>query len=198
MNENNDFIGVYNNVFPEGYCAHMIEQFDIMQEKGVGSNRWQSERVPETKKNDYQIMASLKGHDFERYQERNPVDFFFEGLQSCFDEYTKKYSVLMHDKILCTSVKMQKTEPGGGYHVWHAEHGSSGESVNRVLVYMLYLNSLTPEEGGETEFLYQRKRFTPTENQIIIWPAAFTHTHRGNTVLGNKSKYVITGWFLYA
>ena len=93
-------------------------------------------------------------------------------------------------------MKMQRTPPGGGYHVWHGEQGG-GDHAARVLVYMLYLNTLEPHEAGETEFLYQQQRFRPTENQIILWPASFTHTHRGNTVFGERSKYVVTGWFYY-
>ena len=65
--------------------------------------------------------------------------------------------------------------------------------ANRALVYSAYLNTI--EEAGETEFLYQRTRIPPKENTMIIWPAGFTHTHRGNVVYGNKSKYIITGWF---
>ena len=62
---------------------------------------------------------------------------------------------------------------------------------------MLYLNTLAPEEAGETEFLYQQKRIKTEENAMLIWPAAFTHTHRGNAVYGENYKYVATGWFYF-
>ena len=42
---------------------------------------------------------------------------------------------------------------------------------------MVYLNDVT--EGGETEFLYQKCRFKP-KKMWIVWPAQFTHVHRGN------------------
>jgi hypothetical protein len=61
------------------------------------------------------------------------------------------------------------------------------------LVYIAYLNTI--KDAGETEFLYQKIRIPPEENTMIIWPAAFTHTHRGNVVHGEKSKYIVTGWF---
>ena len=32
---------------------------------------------------------------------------------------------------------------------------------------------------------------------MLIWPAQFTHTHRGNPVY-NCTKYVATGWIEYA
>jgi hypothetical protein len=62
---------------------------------------------------------------------------------------------------------------------------------------MLYLNTLRPESAGETEFLYQQKRYNPIENRLIVWPAAYTHAHRGNAVFGEQSKYIVTGWFYY-
>ena len=93
-------------------------------------------------------------------------------------------------------MKMQRTSPGGGYHVWHGEQGNNTHA-DRVLVYMLYLNSLSPEEAGETEFLYQQTRLRPQENTTIVWPAAYTHAHRGNVVHGDNAKYIVTGWFYY-
>jgi 2OG-Fe(II) oxygenase superfamily len=192
----NNFIGIYDNVYPDGYCQHLIKEFDRLKDAGAGSNRWQSEKALETRKNDHQIGLGLKGHDVHPFEGKNVVDMFFDGLQVCYDQYCQKFSSLADGKVRATVMKMQRTDPGGGYHVWHGEQGN-GDHANRVLVYMLYLNSLTPEEAGETEFLYQQQRFRPTENQMILWPAAFTHTHRGNTVFGEHSKYIVTGWFYY-
>jgi hypothetical protein len=62
---------------------------------------------------------------------------------------------------------------------------------------MLYLNSLPPEANGETEFLYQQRRINPVENTMVLWPAAFTHAHRGNPVYGDHTKYIVTGWFYH-
>ena len=56
---------------------------------------------------------------------------------------------------------------------------------------LVYLNDV--EEGGETEFLYQSRRIKPKQGTMVICPASFTHTHRGNPPLkGNK--YMINGW----
>ena len=56
---------------------------------------------------------------------------------------------------------------------------------------MIYLNDV--EDGGETEFLYQRKRVKPVRNRAVIWPGSYTHLHRGNPPLSG-TKYVLTGW----
>jgi hypothetical protein len=192
----NGFIGIYDNVYLDGYCEHLISEFDRLETAGAGANRIQSEGARRHIKNDYQIGLSLKGHDVIPFDGRNPVDVFFDGLQHCYEDYVSNFSSLIDGKIRATTMKMQRTGPGGGYHVWHSEQGN-GEHANRVLVYMLYLNTLTPEQAGETEFLYQKERYNPTANQMILWPASYTHTHRGNTVFGDKSKYIVTGWFYY-
>ena len=62
---------------------------------------------------------------------------------------------------------------------------------DRVLSWILYLNDV--EEGGETEFLYQSMRFKPKAGTFILFPAHFTHTHRGNPPLSGV-KYIATGW----
>lgn len=197
MNVNySNFIGVYSDVYPEGYCQHLISEFDRMEATGAGASRVQSEGAKRHIKNDYQMNVSLRGQELARFKDHGLVDIFFDGLQVCYEDYIGQFSTLGEGKVRATTVKMQRTGPGGGYHIWHAEQGN-GEFANRVLVYMLYLNTLEPNEGGETEFLYQKERYRPVENTMVLWPAAFTHTHRGNTVLGEKSKYIVTGWFYY-
>ena len=190
------FIGIYKDVYPVGYCKHLISEFDRLEKSGAGANRLQSEGAKRHIKNDYQIGMSLKGHETVPFNDANLVDMFFNGLQQCYEDYTSIFSSLQDAKIRATAMKMQRTSPGGGYHVWHAEQGN-GDQANRALVYMLYLNTLESNEAGETEFLYQKERYNPTENTMILWPASYTHTHRGNAVFGEKSKYIVTGWFYY-
>lgn len=207
--EHKDFIGYYYDLYPQGYCQHLIDQFNLLEEKGVGANRQRSEKTHKHIKDDYQINVNLRNHDLEpfKWTEQHPdgvdrefirdvSDLFFEGLQRCYDEYSEKYSVLRDNGNVRASVmKMQRTGPGGGYHIWHAEQGP-GANASRVVVYMLYLNTIEGD-GAETEFLYQKTRVKPQENLMLVWPASYTHAHRGNPVLGEQSKYIVTGWFYY-
>ena len=168
-----------------------------MEKQSVGSNRWHSEKSLEIQKNDYQINFNAEYHKYNvrNFNDKNSVDIFFDGLQNCFNEYVQKFSILQCSKLRGSYMKMQRVPPGGGYHVWHYE--SDGDRSARVIVYTLYLNSLQIEQAGETEFLYLQQRFRPIENQMLLWPAGYTHTHRGNTVFGEKSKYIVTGWFYH-
>lgn len=189
-----DFIGLYENVYPDGYCNHMIEEFERLLTLGVCNNRQNSENITKTKKQDDFIFLNLKNHNPSSFNGECPLKLFWDGLQKCYDEYNSEYDILKDMPIRCTSAKIQKTIPGGGYHLWHCEQ-NAGDMGNRVLAYSLYLNTLEKDSAGETEFLYQKLRVPPKQNSIAIWPAAYTHTHRGNVVHGDKAKYIITGWF---
>lgn len=192
-----EHIAVYKDVYPMGYCQHLILEFNRLESSGAGSSRQKGEGALRHQKEDHQIFINLRNHNLNEFEGKDPSDFFFDGLQRCYDDYTEKYSVL-HDNgnIRATAMKLQRTGPGGGYHVWHGEQGF-GSRASRVVAYMLYLNTIAPEDGAETEFLYQKKRFNPTENVMVLWPAAYTHAHRGNPVLGETHKYIVTGWFYY-
>ena len=195
--EHFEHIALYKDVYPEGYCQHLISEFDRLEVSGVGANRQKGEGAPRHIKDDHQICAELRNHNLNRFNGEDTEGIFFDGLQKCYNLYTEKYSVLRAGgNIRATTMKMQRTGPGGGYHIWHAEQGP-GVHASRAVTYMLYLNTIAPEEGAETEFLYQKKRFNPVENTMVIWPAAYTHAHRGNPVLGETHKYIVTGWFCY-
>lgn len=195
--EHKDFVGIYRDLYPAGYCEHLVSEFNRLEKNGVGSNRQRSENAHKHIKDDHQIGIEMKNHSLLWFQDKDPCSLFFDGLQACYDDYTAKYSVLRDaGNIRASTMKMQRTGPGGGYHVWHSEQGPNHAS-SRVLTYILYLNSLEKEDGGETELLYQRTRLTPEENMMVLTPAAFTHTHRGNPVLADKNKYIVTGWFYY-
>jgi hypothetical protein len=194
--EHKDFIGIYKGVYPEGYCQHLIKEFERLVESGAGNNRQKGEGSLKHLKDDMQLGLNFGVHTAAPFNDVPAERMFFNGLQQCYDTYAEEFSVLKDGKIHGTAMKMQRTSPGGGYHIWHGEQGN-GNRAERVLVYMLYLNDLGEADGGETEFLYQRTRIRPEENTMIVWPAAFTHAHRGNTVLGEQSKYIVTGWFYY-
>lgn len=194
--EYKDFIAVYRGVYPDGYCQHLINEFERLIESGAGYDRQRGEGVLKHAKNDLQLGLNFGVHTAAPFNDTPAAKVFFNGLQQCYDAYTEEFSVLKQGRITGTAMKMQRTNPGGGYHVWHGEQGN-GEHADRVLVYMLYLNTLNQEEAGETEFLYQQRRLKPEENTLVLWPAAFTHAHRGNTVFGENSKYIVTGWFYY-
>lgn len=87
----------------------------------------------------------------------------------------------------------------GGYPYWHCElypkiGDSHGETLHRILLWSVYLNDGFAE--GETEFLHQQRKIVPQTGSLLIAPAGFTHTHRGNMPRGGD-KYIATSWVLF-
>jgi hypothetical protein len=95
-------------------------------------------------------------------------------------------------------INLQKYLAGqGGYPYWHSEQypkHDRGEALHRVVLWSLYLNDGFTE--GETEFLYQQRKIRPRTGSLLIAPAAFTHTHRGNRPQGGD-KYIATSWVMF-
>jgi hypothetical protein len=95
------------------------------------------------------------------------------------------------------SINIQKYVAGiGGYPHWHCEVYpvlDDSESLHRTLLWTLYLND--DFEAGETEFFHQRTKVVPRTGSLLIAPAGFTHTHRGNRPVGGN-KYIATSWVL--
>ena len=188
----NQFIGIYENVFPDGYCNHLVTEMESLLATGAGYDRQSTEGVTKTVKQDEYVFINMKIHNPNPFNGEMCQKIFWDGLQHCFDRYCREYDILKDMPLKATTLKLQKTVPGGGYHVWHCEQGVE-DGANRVAVYSLYLNTI--EEAGETEFLYQKLRLPAKENTMVIWPAGYTHPHRGNAVYGDKAKYILTGWF---
>lgn len=191
--EQNDFIYISKGVYSKEYCESLIEFFNWSASAGVAYNREQSNHIISDSaafiEPDTASTIGLTMEQMARYQ-KGFTDIFWAE----YAKYCSKYSVLWDcGSHTLLTLKIQKTKIGEGYHAWHFEQDCLGRS-SRLAAWMVYLNDV--EEGGETEFLYQHKRVTPTLGTLLIWPAGFTHVHRGNPPLSND-KYILTGWLEY-
>ena len=183
-----NFIGIFRNAFTKEFCEEIISQYESMILSGHGQTRFQSHRDPRTHKDDTQLFTDDVVSVPLRKVTREFNELFWNKF---FPIYEQEYSTIKEaGRHANYAFKVQKTKIGGGYHVWHFESGNR-EVSNRFLTWILYLNDV--REGGETEFLYQAMRIKPEQGTLVIWPASFTHTHRGNPPLSNE-KYIVTGW----
>ena len=123
-----------------------------------------------------------------------PINEYRNALQKCLEKYIKKYKYVDgYSKFnVVENYSIQYYPPKGGYKVFHFENTEKLTS-QRVLVFMTYLNDV---ENAGTEFFYQNLKTPCKKGLTLIWPAAFTHTHKG-IVNKNNEKYIVTGWFSY-
>jgi len=185
-----DFIGIYENAFTEKECENAINSFETYHKKGYSYTRLSEPNSILNKKDDTAVNINpiieldwdpgfiAPFHD-RFYNYIYPLYNIQYPIVQCLKKHRSKY------------IKIQKTLPTQGYHMWHCEIDGSDSCKDRVLSWILYLNDV--EEGGETEFLYQSLRFKPKTGTFIMFPAHFTHTHRGNPPLSGV-KYIATGW----
>lgn len=187
-----DFIGTYQAKVPEDYCAAVRKAFDYYMSTDacyIGDQQFANSCAGRF---DYALDLSHMQTKIDGRPERDLNQWIFE----CLAEYVHVFGHMKDSSYYSTNQKVQMTPKGGGYHVWHDENSTpQSPDSSRIMVWMVYLNENF--EGGETEFLYYKKRIKASTGTVLIWPAGLTHAHKGNMVL-DGSKYVVTGWFIKA
>ena len=123
-----------------------------------------------------------------------PFNEYRKYLQECLEKYLEKYPDANRAGSfnINTEYNIQYYPPGGGYKTWHHESANKETSV-RNLVFMTYLNDA---KSAGTEFKYQQITTPCKKGLTLIWPTAFTHTHRGENSK-DEEKYIVTGWYTY-
>ena len=186
----NNFIGVYDNYITKEECDKAIKLYEDQNKFNNTVNRIGGEQASILQKQDQQFFAAETNIDVW-WEELKPMMFNFDIALKHYIENTgasDAYGVPFH----FTCLKIQKTLPTEGYHVWHIEHGKGFDNEPRAFVFSVYLNDV--EDGGETEFLHFSKRVKPKTGRIVIWPAGFPYVHRGNPPLSGE-KYILTSGF---
>jgi len=180
-------IATWDNLVDAATCNDIIARYHALETLQLSFPRFES---PGHIKQDRAVFV-LSDDSMRLTPDLTVLHPFLEKFWVCWELYLRHYSVLAETgKHHVRSMKIQKTLPGEGYHIWHFE--SDGlERCSRVAAWSLYLNAV--DEGGETEFLYQSIRIPATIGTLAIWPATYTHVHRGNPPLSGE-KYLLTGW----
>ena len=193
--EYKEFIGIYDESVPVELCNEFVESYETAKENSTiidmsaeNETQYREDHLPPlAKKDEVSFVAPL----FSTIYPRAPVNAYWNFLHKCFKLYAKKYEILFDGTIYNDVFKIHKVRKSEGYHSWHYEKMSAA-NLDRLIVFMTYLEA--PKKGGETEFLHQGLRIEPIVGRTLIWPAGFTHVHRGNPPLDGEKMYV-DGWF---
>ena len=181
----NDFIGIYDDEEKPFSVVDVITWFEnnynTTKSKEAGLSYFNQHR---------QRICTSMTLDFG--QDHEPNDVIYYLIDKAKNEYVKTYSFL--DKLdwrLSPFYNIQRYDgPEEGFFSLHNEH--TGMYPYRMLAWMVYLNDA---ESG-TKFPYQDKTIIPKTGRTVIWPAGWTHPHKG--VTPNRGfKYIATGWFYF-
>jgi len=200
---NNDFIEIFDNVLSKDECKAIINKFNKfdkdrqLKTKVFFSYKDQVDNLEgrEVDSSNKEVSKKCTQITFDLH-DRNDIfyhRFVKKAILKSLPLYTKKYPFLKTGSECCefnvTSLyNFQKYTDGEGYYKLHCEQGPL--APYRMLVWSLYLN----DAKCGTEFPTQKKVVKPKTGRMSIWPASWTHPHRG--VTPNKGlKYIITGWW---
>lgn len=187
MQLDND-IGRFDNFLTPDECSQFIDAYTLAEQSGLTIRRSEDMSLAHHRQDRTMFMLD---NTWSLSQSGPLVNVFLSRFWDCYREYMTHYSILQDSgPYAVLNMRLQKTLPTEGYHLWHYEN-SSRATIARVSAFMLYLNDVA--DGGETEFLYRSMRIKPKVGTLLIWPAGYTHTHRGNPPL-TGDKYTITGW----
>ena len=180
------FIGSWD-IEPLSLCddlIHFFETHQANQTKGRTAGGLNTES-----KNSLDL--AIRPRDIE-LPEHEPIREYIEALFDCYRDYLDQWPFLkgVLADVEIGSFNLQKYEPGGHFMKLHSER-TTLDTSHRVLAWMTYLNDV--EDGGSTRFEHQGLEVQPTQGKTLIWPAEWTHAHRGN-VVNSGLKYIITGW----
>ena len=117
---------------------------------------------------------------------------YIDNLFSCYKDYLVQWPFLedIAESLEIGAFNFGRYHAGQHFQRMHSERMGLS-TLHRVFAWMTYLNDV--DEGGETYFTHYDVKIKPKKGLTIIWPAEWTHAHRGN-VLHSGSKYMITGW----
>lgn len=220
-----DFIAVYDDVFSAEFCQSLIDQFEQSDKRvagrtgnGIDASKKRSTDITLNLHAEWQAtLQQLLGLTYpclRDYLVRLRFPLIGAMSPSVADPASGKPVTVslenwpqlgepVADNLISSmyrygNVNLQKYDAGeGGYFHWHSEiypQDERCEPLHRVLLFMFYLNDVA--DGGETEFYYQQRKIAPKRGRMVIAPAGFTHTHRGNMPVSND-KYIATSWVMF-
>jgi prolyl 4-hydroxylase len=185
-NLNPNFIGSWN-LEPLDLCSEIISYFELnvsKQKKG----RTISGLNQNIKKS---VDINISPNEI-KLPENQIFNSYLNALFTCHKDYILQWPFLASflNRVEIGSFNIQRYQAGEHFQQIHCER-TSMESLHRVFAWMTYLNDV--DDGGTTYFSHYDLEIKPRKGLTLIWPAEWTHAHKGN-VLHSGSKYIITGW----
>lgn len=189
------FIHTIDNALPKAACESLIEQFEKSPELQSAGHAAGDDGLPGIHDTIKQSTDISLDFNYQFIPGWEAVGDLNNALNSCINLYKEKYHTV--DQIASWKCdrwwNIQRYKPGEGYYEWHCE-AAGLNSNNRIMAWMVYLNDV--QEGGGTEFNYDMPNLKPKQGSLTIWPAFWTHYHRG-IVAPKETKYIATGWYVY-
>tara|TARA_B100002019_G_scaffold168039_1_gene145327 strand:- start:226 stop:831 length:606 start_codon:yes stop_codon:yes gene_type:complete len=183
-----DFILEIKELIPKNECDKVIEKFESCGRKQEG-------RIGELGRVDHKIKKSTDAFFIFKKDDDLGISVINEYLPIGIKKYTERHPFIttIASWDIDYYYKIQRYYPNEGFFELHCENTSC--KSKRMLAWMIYLNDVT--DDGYTEFPSQGKKYQPRAGTMLIWPAFYTHPHKG-VASKTQTKYIATGWCDYS
>jgi hypothetical protein len=188
--DKNSFVAGY--YISENICDNLIKRYkeeDLNNNTFVGTTDSAVKKIKHTKgKKSTEYTTSVNDNDPR-------IIAYVECLKKLVGLYNKTYptTTQISKYGLVERFNIQYYKPTEGFYEWHCESSGIYPNSARVFAWMTYLNDVP---NGGTDFLYQNLTVPAKKGLTLMWPAGWTHTHKGQ-ISNEYEKYIITGWFSY-
>ena len=175
-----NFIKIHDNLLTKKECDDVIKCCNIRLK-------------PDRNKEDF------TGYDYCDIMDRgeDPVKCFspvplrpaLRAMETLKNSYIKSFpETNIIDRWGLDYVRFKYWEPGYYFSDWHSEH--SCNCSTRVMSFLIYLS----DNDSQTEFMRYRNVRTKA-GRGIMFPAYFTHEHRGSVCKDGLDRYIVSGYY---
>lgn len=182
-----DFIYEDIGAVPNSLCDRLIEMFEANKELHVdGEINSETSETNKKIKNNREMYIPDKVGTQEIENLHNHCIISLKKYINYLQEHSIDKGNSKVDSLISSSFKrvrlsypqIQKNVVGSFFD-WHIDKTEKNE---RLLHFIIYLNDVDDDSGGETEFSNGRI-IKPQKGKILIFPCTFFHVHRGKELL---------------
>jgi prolyl 4-hydroxylase len=172
-----------DNVLSADVCNYLIN---------IGETRFNSSTVYNNNTNEIDIKSRTSQNGFFERGENEIIRIIEGTIANLCDVNVKQLEPIQLGKY----TKGQEYK----WHYDYFEKSSSEKNNQRIKTVLIYLNSLNVTDGGETQFYYLDKSFTPQQGKCIMWNNMNNGMllektlHCSKPIKTDVVKYIMTIW----
>jgi hypothetical protein len=139
---------------------------------------------------------NVKLNEVDAYTGYEHKDIFYDNniltslVNRAFDKYTKTFPLINQTlyKWQLQAWRFKRFSPGFSFNTWHSEHTIA--TPHRILACILYLS----DHNCGTEFMGTNETVLSKKGRLLMFPAFWTHIHRGQICPDNKERFVMSAY----
>ena len=130
-----------------------------------------------------------RGEDYIQSFSAVPLRPLYRAIEILKDSYIESFPEVTNISPWSMQyVRLKRWTRNNHYSLWHSEH--MPQWSGRVLSFLIYLS----DNNAHTEFRRYRNVRTKA-GRGIMFPAYFTHEHRGSVCKDGLDRYIVSGYY---